>query len=259
MDDVINKEKKSAPFRPRFSWPMRIFLSALLFEIIFRSSVASGDYERWNEDVRVAAFPQPLPARSGRVESRSAAPPLGSFFDPRPSPESRACIDGPFDAGKYILCWMNSRLEFLENLVHAQQGWPMFAPDVGRADPVVRVRLLFDNGEMQVHRTLAEPDDLTHYSTARFLTRRETKYLSYLFGDEDARRGFCNVWSNRHRLSPQGARLIRIELLRIVCIYPKPGSDARQLLQGQQVPLGMEESQPFYAFDVLTQTGELLK
>ena len=47
--------------RPRFGWPLRIFLALLVFDIVFHSLAAIFPYRDWLERKELRRFPKRLP------------------------------------------------------------------------------------------------------------------------------------------------------------------------------------------------------
>src|SRR4051812_24169366 len=200
LPDAVGPETPPAP--TRFSWPMRIFLTVLLFDIVFRSLSILLPTGEWAQDLDLRFYPvRPYTraeAEAARRRERAAlgastagllASPQGplsaastlhlgrpdpvledaletldsvwTYGKPWPGPSTRARIHSGEDVGKFVLCWLTSRLEFLENLVGVNQDWPMFSPSVGRRKFISRARLTYAEGSTATVRMLSDPEDLT--------------------------------------------------------------------------------------------------
>src|SRR5438046_2419749 len=101
--DSANPPQPPAP-PPRFSWPMRIFLGFLLFDMVFQSFAVLLPIDTWCEALSVDDFPLRLPTTAQRLElaaqaSDKAPDPVGDrvwesvdsvwdFLKPWPSKET---------------------------------------------------------------------------------------------------------------------------------------------------------------------------
>jgi hypothetical protein len=253
---------------------MRLFLGFLLFDIIFRSFIALVPYNDWRKELEMRKLPLALPDPEEREDlarktedadhdllterTMRSFDSLWEFWKPWPSAESRKKMVTFADAGKFTLAWMSTRLDFLENLVHLQQNWTMFSPNVSNYDRVVRAQLAYEDGSEQSVRNESEPDDLLHYSSFRFLTEKRLQYTTRLGNDDDARRGYGNLLAHRYPRNEAGSPLKKVYLTLVLYDYPKPGEDARAAMEEQFVPLGKEKYAPFYVYDVATRKGRKL-
>ncbi len=253
---------------------MRLFLGFLLFDTIFRSIAALTPYREWCKELNIRHYPYGLPDPEEREQlARKRADAdhdlvtervmqsfdsLWDYFKPWPEAQSRKKMYGPGDAGKFAYCWMTTRLGFCENLVFAPQRWTMFSPNVGSWDPVVRARLVYQDGTRESQRTIAEPSDLAHHDNWRFLSEKWLQVTTKLQSDDDSRRGYCNLLAHRHPRNEAGSPLVKIELIELRYDYPPPDEDARAFLDRQKVPLGKETIAPFYEYDVASRKGRKL-
>src|SRR4051794_33361804 len=67
MSDTPTTTPPSPP-RPRFSWPMRLFLGFILFDMVFHSFVILWPYKKWCDEYGVEKLPQGLPGPQTRAE-----------------------------------------------------------------------------------------------------------------------------------------------------------------------------------------------
>src|SRR5262245_21511163 len=95
----------SPPPRPRFSWPMRLFLGFVLFDMLFRSFMALVPHRDWGKEFGMSTMPRGLPAPQEREELArkraeadhnlltervmSSFDSLWEFWRPWPGPETR--------------------------------------------------------------------------------------------------------------------------------------------------------------------------
>jgi hypothetical protein len=262
----------------RFGWPMRLFLTAFVFLITFRSLASLVPFGEWSKRLDVDRRPARLPPRAQRdTESvMRAFDSVWEFARPWPGPDSRARIHSWPDGGRFALCWLDSRLTFVENLLAVNQGWPMFSPNAVRHVEHVRARLLYADGtDRVVRQRAAEPDDLTRY--ARWNKEKVLDYETRVDADDDdACLGYCNLLAHRYARNPSGAVLETIVLYQVVYDLAPPGVDARAHYEEQQrltqdpprLP-GSARTDParrarqvlddFYEYDVATQVGKNLK
>jgi hypothetical protein len=61
MSDLAPPAPPGAPARRRFSWPMRIFLPVLLFDIAFRSLTVAVPWADWGREMDMRLRPGPAP------------------------------------------------------------------------------------------------------------------------------------------------------------------------------------------------------
>lgn len=236
-----------------FGWPMRLLVSSIVFAIVFRSFAELSPYRDWARELKVQRFPHPLskdePA-AGRWQSLSSTI---DYFKPWPNATTRARLDTASDWEKYAWTWLSTRLELIENLTYATQGWPMFAPNVKKTGAVLRARLVFCDGSQRIVVPRTDPGDLTHYASFRFNSEKHLQYSNRPFADEDARLGYCNLLCHQHRVNDNGSPLVRIEFVRVTISYPRPDEDARRVLAAAFVAPGEERVPPFYVFEVVAQ------
>src|SRR5437016_1378722 len=116
---------------PRLSWPTRLIVVFLVFDIVFHSFSSIGGYRDWMEEKDLPRFPKRLPTLREIQEPDEEFPPgdragraLDSTWDylrPWPDQETRGKLKGWRDYGMFEVCWVSSRLECLENLVGVRQ------------------------------------------------------------------------------------------------------------------------------------------
>ena len=149
MSDTTAPKPVVAEGAPRFSWPMRLFLFVLLFDIIFRSLSVLIPWREWADELDMAVLPWRLPTRAEITELRQQEPTASNpmpvsnrvleslddvwtYLKPWPSASTRTKIDSSAGAMTFATCWLCSRLEFAENLFGTNQEWPMFSPNVSK-------------------------------------------------------------------------------------------------------------------------------
>src|SRR3954453_9392642 len=115
---------------PRFCWPMRIFLGFLVFDMVFHSFAALTPVDDWCKDLGMRRFPDPLPTAEERrkpaEKTRDDKPDpvsVWDYFKPWPSQQTRRKIEGWGDRRRFAVCWLTTRLGFLNRLVRFDQGW----------------------------------------------------------------------------------------------------------------------------------------
>jgi hypothetical protein len=279
--EVTTPSAQAKPVAPRFSWPMRIFLSLLLFDIVFHSFAALTPYRdwidgkshrEWSNEMGLKLFPKPLPswaeidelaaqARSGHsapVVERvlESCDSVWDYFKPWPPAKTGRKAQSWQEMGKYAFCWVASRLNFLEHLTGVHQGWTMFSPSVSTGARVARMRLQFANGSVQEVRLTADPADLTSYS--HWFEEKLLDTQLPVIRDYDARIGYCNFLAHRHRTSAQGSPLQTIYVYQVRYRYPDPDEEADQVLRDQNGPPGWDRDGPFFVYDVASRTGRKL-
>jgi hypothetical protein len=254
---------------------MRLFLGLLLFNMIFRSFMALTPYREWCAELEMESMPLGLPgieererlAREGGQTGRDVLSErigksfqsVGEYWKPWPTSQTRAKMNGLDDVGKFSLAWLATRGDFLGSLIHVRPKWMMFSPNAGKYDEVVRARLVYSDGSQDTVRTIAEPADILHHDSLRFLTEKQLQYSTRLYDDDEARRGWCNLLAHRHSHNEAGSSLKTIVLVVVRYDYPPPGTDVRVALAQLIVPLGQEKNPPFYEYDVGSRTGRKLK
>jgi len=261
------------PKPPRFGWPMRIFLSALIFDMVFHSLAALSDYRDWMESSgdfqtkkwKMERFPERLPTVQEMAELGETTGPKNpspvtdrifqsidsawDYFKPWPSREVRHNLDNWEDTGMYVLSWLTSRLDFFESLANTPQRWTMFSPNASRGATVARMRLVFEDGSQQIVRLAADPEDLTDYS--HWFQEKVLDYELRVAGkDWDSRFGYCNYLRHRFEINAKGSPLAKIYIYEIHYNYPNPDDDARQVLAAQNGPPGWDRDGPKHEYDV---------
>jgi hypothetical protein len=252
--------------RPRFSWPMRLFLGFIVFDMVFHSLAVLTPYRDWCKELDIETFPEelptvkemtdladdpnndhPSPATDRLMDSFDSA---WTFFRPWPSSKTRRKLHTWNEGGKFVICWLTTRLGFLEQVVGFEQKWTMFSPSVGKGDTLVRARLVYADGSVRLVRTEADPQDLTHYS--HWFKEKVLEYSTKLVEDNDARLGFCNLLANRYPLSDHGAELLRIYLIKVYIPYPDPDEeDVAKFMRQYNGPPRWENKKPFWVYDDL--------
>jgi hypothetical protein len=266
-----------AAARRRFGWPMRLFLAVLLFDMAYRSLTVALPWKEWNRELALDPMPERLPTRAQMADLSAQSTPekphllrdrildsfdsVWTFFKPWPDPPTRARLRSGADWGKYTLCWLNSRLEFVENVAGINEEWPMFSPNVSRRQRVARARLIYADGSQRVQRNHGDPEDLTRYSHWF-----EEKVLDHELkvrdgeGYKDEAKGYCNLLAHRYRLNAKGHPLRKIRLFMVRYRLPPPDVDARAFLAAQNdgaIPAD-RVGPDFYEYDVATRDGTWL-
>lgn len=255
---------------------MRLFLGLILFDMIFHSVAALWPYKEWCWDFEIATMPQGLPGPEERERLRRAGEEAGQnllnervmssfdslweFWRPWPGPATRKRMEDAEDAAKVSVGWLTTRLDFLEHLIRQRQRWTMFSPNVSNHDDVVRARLVFADGSTETVRTIVEPADVLHYESFRFVTEKRLQCAVHVHQDEPYERlGLCNLLAHQRPHNAAGSPLKTIHLIVVRYNYPGPGEDVRAALEAQKVPLGQEQNEPFYEYDVSTRKGRELE
>jgi hypothetical protein len=278
---VNNPAHPAAPSPPpRFSWPMRIFLSVIIFDMVFHSLAVLTPYMQWCKELEMTRYPYRLPTademhRLAEKQSPNNPDPVGDrvldsldsvwdFFKPWPSESARRKVrDWPARA-RYALCWLTTRLEFCEHLAGIHQEWVMFSPSVANEKRKARASLEFaDRSHQEVRFDSSDPADLTHYS--HWFVDRINNYEVEVCqadkittkdpsaADPEACLGYCNLLAHRHRRNGRGKPLVRIFLHKVTYQLPEPGVDARAFLEKQSgPPENQRERKPFFVADVKT-------
>lgn len=241
---------------PRFSWPMRIFLSFLLFDIIFHSFVCLIPYREWMEEKDMPRFPERLPTWQEVQETEEDAvterflqtlDSTWDYFRPWPGKKTRAKMEGWQDHSMYVLSWITSRLDFFEHLAGVPQRWTMFSPNASREATVGRFRLEYSDGTTQVVRLTADPEDLTHYS--HWWEEKVLDAELKVAHDYDSRLGYCNYLAHQHRRNRAGAALEKIHIYKITYRYPRPDEDVFEVFKAQSGPPSWDRDGPHYSYE----------
>jgi hypothetical protein len=255
---------------------MRLFLCLVLFDIVFRSLSVLLPCKEWHRQLGVSRFPHRLPTRREMAELAAKRGPDDShpvfdrvmasaddvwgYFQPWPGPETRPQVRSWADSGKWVVCWLNSRLEFVENLAGINEYWPMFSPTVRTTRWMTRGRLVYEDGSERVVHNHGDPADLT-----RFSHWNEEKILQHeLKVDEDREdecRGYCNLLAHRYPASEDGKSLRKIFLYQVRYRLSPPGEDAaafylEQMQLTREKPRGEQVYPDFYEYDARAQTGK---
>jgi hypothetical protein len=245
-------QSEASIYPKRFSWPMRLFLSVLLFCMIYRSFAVLFPMEPWYEEYAVEPLPAPLPTAAERMKLLAdantdnphplrdryghTAISLLNFFVPWPGAETREQIESPLDAAKVAACWLDSRLDFLERLLAVQEQWAMFSEGIDHEKHHARARLYFDDGSTTVVRLRAEPEDLTQYR--HWFEERVINHEGQVPSSIRAAHGYCNLVAHRDVRGPKGARLVKIVVFKVEVRLAPPGVDARAHYQMQNHLVG---------------------
>lgn len=255
------------PYPRRFGWGMRLFLAVFLFDMIFRSFSVLWPTPEWGEQLGMRLAPARLPTRAeiaadpaaARADALRALDSLWEFARPWPEPGVRENLHAPADAGRWLLCWLTSRLEFTENLVGINQEWPMFSPSVGKQKWVARARLVYADGSTRIVRGLCDPEDLrcyAHWFQEKILDH-ELKVKEGR-GHADDSFGYCNLLRHRYPHGDRGAELAKIYLFVVRYDFPPPRVDARLWLGEQTGPPAKQVYADFYVFDAKSNHGQCL-
>jgi hypothetical protein len=287
MSEAVLNKGESGPEKlplPRFSWPMRIFLFLLVFDMVFHSLAVLLPIKKWCKEILVDRFPERLPTAEEREKlahyDEVAAFYLGpgviavdkpdpvcervmksmdsiwEFFMPWPDSYSRKKIKNWGDGSKFVVCWLTTRLGFFEQLFRIPQRWTMFSPNVGKSDTMVRARLVYEDGSERLVRTSADPVDLTHYG--HWWKEKILQYETKLDEDYDARMGWCNLIAHRNRVNDKGSKLVKIYLIKVRIVYPEPDEeDIEEFMRAQndEDDLHWRTKPPFWEYDVKTREG----
>ena len=255
---------------------MRIFLGFLVFDMVFHSFAALAPVDDpedgWCKELGVRRFPERLPTpqeRSKLAEKSSDDNPdpvgdrvwesvdsLWDYFKPWPSAETRHKLTGWYDRRRYAVCWLKTRLTFLNNLVRFNQHWSMFSPNVRKSDPTLRVELVFKDSRTEIVSNIAFPEDLTRYPNLRFLSEKVLQYQTKMVDeDEECLLGYSNLMAHRRPHNDHGSPLKTISFYLNRVSYPAPGEDAMEILRAQSGPEFWKDIEPFWQYDVETREG----
>jgi hypothetical protein len=270
-----------APAKPphptRFGWGMRLLLTLILFDMVFRGFSVLYPWDDWADELDMRVKPRRLPTRAEWAELPAQASAAADrdprreevmltldsawdFFKPWPEAAARAKMRTWADGGKWALTWMSSRLEFAENLVGFNEEWPMFSPSVATRKYVARARLVFADGSERTVRGLCDPEDLTRYSHwfEEKILDHELKVKEGGEGKARDNKGYCNLLAHRHPRNDAGSGLKTIYLYMVRYNLAPPGADAREWLRGQTGPPKEQVLKDFYEYDVAAREGKIL-
>jgi hypothetical protein len=278
LSQPASTDDSARPSYPtRFGWGMRLFLGVLLFEIVFRSLSVLFPWADWagESELDMRTMPVRLPTQAemaGLAEKATTERPhpvaddvmesldsLWDYWKPWPEARTRAKMRNWTDGGKWGLCWLSSRFDFVENVIGFNQEWPMFSPGVATKKWFARARLVYADGSDQIVRGLCDPDDLTRYSHwfQEKILDHELK-IKEGKGHVDDNFGYCNLLSHRYPHNQAGSPLTRIYLFIVRYEFPPPGVDARAWLAEQTGPPAKQVYADFYVFDATTRNGKCL-
>jgi hypothetical protein len=272
-DSPATSQAPPQPERPRFSWPLRVFLFLVVFDMIYHSLAALLPYKDLCKELDMPAFPKALPTRAEMRELAAKGSPgttdpvgerlmetadsLWEYFRPWPSAATRKKMSGVGDGLKFAYCWLSSRVGFFEQLVRFEQRWTMFSPNVVTDDFLARAKLVYRDGSVAFRRTSADPEDLTRY--AHWFKEKVLEYETKLDYDPEARLGWCNLLAHRYPRSPGGAPLDKIYLIRVKVLYPAPDEeDIEGFMRRQSEDTAWKKKAPFWEYEVATRKGKRL-
>lgn len=264
------------PERPRFSWPMRIFLFVVVFNMIFRSHTVLVSWGAWMEELEMEELPTRLPTRGELKELATRASEVNphpirdkflesgestlAFLNPWPSGKTREKLDSTDAWTRYSFAWLSSRFNFVETLLGINQEWPMFSPNVSKRKWITRSRLIYEDSSVQIVRQTADPVDLTNYSHWF-----QEKVLDYELqvregrGRVDDCRGYCNLLTHRYPKNAKGSPLVRIELFQVKYNYcPPTEPDPLAFYQAQNGPPESQVWPTYFVYDVATKKGRMI-
>jgi hypothetical protein len=250
---------------------MRIFLAFLVFDMLFQSFVALTPADDWCKELGMRKFPDSLPTAEKRRQlaektSDDNPDPIGDrvweavdsvwdFFKPWPSQQTRRKIADWGDRRRFAVCWLTTRLGFLNRLVRFEQGWEMFSPNVVKGERFIRVQLRFADGSEENFPLTSFPEDLTRYDGLRFFDKKRRQVQIKLSQDREARLGYYALIAHRQPHNDRGSPLTRIYLYKVWVHYPAPGEDAEAVLREQNGAWDRDDQQPCFEYDVNTRKG----
>ena len=132
----------------------------------------------------------------------------------------------------------------------------MFSPKVGTNDTVGRLELIYEDGSVQVHHLLCDPEDVTHYS--HWFEEKHLQATTKVHKDVDARLGYCHMLARRQAHNDSGSALVRIRVFKVRYDYPSPDDDAREFPREQMGPPDSQVEPPFWQYDVASGKGRWL-
>jgi hypothetical protein len=243
--------------RPRFSWPVRLLVGFLVFDIVFHSVTALTGYREWMEDKKMDRFPRRMPnwyeiqhpdkdAPPGEEAWRSADS-LWEYFHPWPDRTVRANLKEPYEYAMFYLAWMASRLDFFESVIGVPQRWTMFSPSTATRCSVARFRLVYADDTIEIVRITGDPVDLTKY-THWFEEKLLDAELKVPY-DYDSRLGYCNYLAHEHAKNRAGAPLRTIYIYKVRYYYPEPGEDITAAFSVQNGPPDWDRDGPTWSYD----------
>jgi len=261
--------------KPRFSWPMRIFLSLFLFHMVFRSLTVMFPWKDWCDELEMDRHPRPrfaTPAERAKMRPSDEKPyPLLEDFResfegvwvyqrPWPGPKTRPHLQSADDWGKFALCWLTSRLDFVENVLGINHEWPMFQPSTSKGCTLARARLYYADGSTYTVRLTADPRDLTNYS--HWFQEKILDYELHVRKGEGRVNdctGYCNLLAHWHPHNEEGSPLVKISLFGVRYEYPTPDDDPLEHWRQQTGPPDDQIRPVFFEYDVAKRKGEAVK
>jgi hypothetical protein len=266
-----------SPARPlRFSWPMRVFLFVLLFDVIFRSFAVVLPWGDWIDELGMQRAPAHVLTRDKYIELRDQGgdklrqeldesfASVRDYFNPWPKAAVRAKLTSWDARGKYVVAWLASRLDIVENMCGINEEWPMFSPNVSKGKYVTRAVLQYADGTACLVRQNSEPADLTrftHWNVEKILDH-ETK-VQWKPGRFDECWGWCNLLAHRYPRNEQGSTLVKILLYRVRIELPSPGQEPRSFYLKQMELIRDagygQASDTFFTFDAKTREATMEK
>lgn len=264
----------SAPAaRPRFRWPMRLFLAYFLFDMVTRGIILlTPADDDWFGELAMERNPLALPSREELHQCAAGEHPDfdsswqrwsasiksgGRYFLPIPEAATREKITSAADVGKYALTWLGSRMGFVGRMVGVDQDWPMFSPNVTDEETVGRLLLVYEDGSVREYRLLCDPRDLTSYS--HWFQEKHLQTECKVHRDAAARLGFCHMLARRDPRNENGSPLMYVRVFKVHYCYPTPYDDAYEFLQKQTGPPAAQTDPPFWEYDVASGKGRWLK
>jgi hypothetical protein len=259
--------------KPRFSWPMRLFLAYFLFDMVTRGLILlTPADDDWFDELAMESNPLALPSRDELRQCASGENPdydskwqryvasfksASRFLVPVPEKETREKITSAADVGKYTLTWLGSRQAFIGRMVGVDQNWPMFSPNVGDDDTMGRLLLIYEDGAQQEYHLLCDPEDLTSYS--HWFQEKRLQTETKVHRDEAVRLGFCQMLARRQPRNEKGSPLVRIQVFKVTYHYPSPYENAKEVLRQQTGPPAEQTEPVFWEYDVASGAGRSLQ
>jgi hypothetical protein len=253
----------------RFSWSMRLFLTLVVFNMVFRNVSALAPWLDWCKDLEMRRLPlrlstldeyakmeptekNPHPAYEDVMETCDA---FWEYWRPWPGKATRPLLKSWVDWGKYTLCWINGRYCFFENIAGIGQEWPMFS-DVPKSRTYTRAELVFADGSKRIARQESDPEDLTCYG---HWFKQKIRYYELQVGEsaEACCLGWCNLLAHRYAENSDGAALVSIRLFPIwyKSVPADEDVDPVEFLQSQTGPPPAQVGSSFFEYDVATRKG----
>jgi len=258
MQDPSLPRARSKP--PRFSWPVQLLVSFLVFDIVFHSVASLSGYRDWMEKKDLPNFPRRLPTNY-EIQNPDEEDPAGDralraldsvwdYLRPWPDKSARGKLEGPWDYAAFELAWVASRLDLFENMVGAPQRWTMFSPNASRGCWVARFRLVFADETTEVVRITGDPEDLTNYT--HWFEEKILDAELKVSHDYDSRLGYCSYLAHKHAKNAAGSPLQMIYIYKVGYDYPNPGDDIAAVFSAQTGPPNWDRGGPKWSYDPVT-------